>query len=136
MKILIISFRLVMETTGLFSKDNTDLKFSQLCGITKDRIESFLPGLWEDLFKVSNLNKISQSSKKIIENTKSEFISGGSISSVEDPPSKLMEPKNNEITDNNKSEVTNEQVAAMSSSLVKDTKTDRSSPMLQEVHDL
>ena len=43
-----------METTGLFNKENTDLKFSQLCSITKDRIESFLPGLWEDLFKVSN----------------------------------------------------------------------------------
>ena len=42
---------LVMETTGLFNKDNTDVKFSQLCSITKDRIESFLPGLWEDLFK-------------------------------------------------------------------------------------
>lgn len=45
-----------METTGLFNKDNTDLKFSQLCSITKDRIESFLPGLWEDLFKVANSN--------------------------------------------------------------------------------
>ena len=48
---------LVMETTGLFNKDNTDLKFSQLCSITKDRIESFLPGLWEDLFKVTNNSK-------------------------------------------------------------------------------
>ena len=42
---------LVMETTGLFNQNNPDIKFSQLCSITKDRIESFLPGLWEDLFK-------------------------------------------------------------------------------------
>ena len=45
-----------METTGLFNKNNPDIKFSQLCSITKDRIESFLPGLWEDLFKVNNKN--------------------------------------------------------------------------------
>lgn len=48
-----------METTGLFNKENTDVKFSQLCGITKDRIESFLPGLWTDLFKVNNNAKKS-----------------------------------------------------------------------------
>lgn len=48
---------LVMETTGLFNKEKTDVKFSQLCSITKDRIESFLPGLWEDLFKVNSNNK-------------------------------------------------------------------------------
>lgn len=41
-----------METTGLFNQNNPDIKFSQLCIITKDRIESFLPGLWEDLFKI------------------------------------------------------------------------------------
>lgn len=46
-----------METTGLFNKEKTDVKFSQLCSITKDRIESFLPGLWEDLFKVNSNNK-------------------------------------------------------------------------------
>jgi hypothetical protein len=40
-----------METTGLFNPNNPDIKFSQLCSITKDRIESFLPGLWEDLFR-------------------------------------------------------------------------------------
>jgi hypothetical protein len=45
---------LVMETTGLFNQNNPDIKFSQLCSITKDRIESFLPGLWEDLFRINN----------------------------------------------------------------------------------
>ncbi len=44
---------LVMETTGLFNQNNSNIKFSQLCVITKDRIESFLPGLWEDLFKAN-----------------------------------------------------------------------------------
>jgi len=60
---------LVMETTGLFNKENTDLKFSQLCGITKDRIESFLPGLWEDLFKASsnNCNKSKSEVPAVVE---------------------------------------------------------------------
>lgn len=56
---------LVMETTGLF-KDaglaaptvataaDTPNHFSSLCSITKDRIESFLPGLWEDLFRANS----------------------------------------------------------------------------------
>ena len=43
-----------METTGLFNQNNPDIKFSQLCVITKDRIESFLPGLWEETFKINN----------------------------------------------------------------------------------
>lgn len=51
---------LVMETTGLFNEapstpggsENTN-HFSSLCSITKDRIESFLPGLWEDLFRAN-----------------------------------------------------------------------------------
>ncbi len=47
---------LVMETTGLFNQNNSNVKFSQLCVITKDRIESFLPGLWEDLFKLNAKN--------------------------------------------------------------------------------
>lgn len=51
---------LVMETTGLFSQTNSNIKFSQLCVITKDRIESFLPGLWEDLFKSNNLKQLQQ----------------------------------------------------------------------------
>ena len=45
-----------METTGLFNQTSQDAKFSQLCIITKDRIESFLPGLWNDLFRI-NSNK-------------------------------------------------------------------------------
>jgi hypothetical protein len=48
---------LVMETTGLFNKDQSDIKFSQLYVITKDRIESFLPGLWDDLFKMTKSQK-------------------------------------------------------------------------------
>lgn len=45
-----------METTGLFNEHSADIKFSSLCSITKDRIESFLPGLWEDLFRVNTTN--------------------------------------------------------------------------------
>ena len=46
---------LVMETTGLFSQINSnDTKCTQLCLITKDRIELFLPGLWDELFKTSS----------------------------------------------------------------------------------
>ncbi len=57
-----------METTGLFNKENSDLKFSQLCTITKDRIESFLPGLWEDLFKVSgNSDKLKKEVSIVVE---------------------------------------------------------------------
>ena len=47
---------LVMETHGLFNQNNSNIKFSQLCMITKDRIESFLPGLWKDLFRVNSNN--------------------------------------------------------------------------------
>jgi hypothetical protein len=46
---------LVMETTGLFNS-----QFSQLSIITKDRIESFLPGLWEETFKINNKNEVKQ----------------------------------------------------------------------------
>jgi len=38
---------LVMNTTGLFDSDQA------LTVITKDRIHSFLPGLWEEVFKMS-----------------------------------------------------------------------------------
>ena len=38
---------LVMNTTGLFEGDQP------LSVITKDRIHSFLPGLWEEVFKMS-----------------------------------------------------------------------------------
>ncbi len=48
-----------METTGLFNQTNQDIKCSQLCLITKDRIESFLPGLWDDLFKTGPKSTIS-----------------------------------------------------------------------------
>jgi len=57
---------LVMDTTGLFNQNNSDVKFSQLCIITKDRIESFLPGLWEDLFKANRLAELSSSSTTAI----------------------------------------------------------------------
>lgn len=46
---------LVMETTGLFKEGETT-HFSSLGSITKDRIDSFLPGLWEDLFRVNTKN--------------------------------------------------------------------------------
>lgn len=49
-----------METTGLFSQINQDAKFTQLCLITKDRIESFLPGLWDELFKSTSLSSTSK----------------------------------------------------------------------------
>lgn len=38
---------LVMNTTGLFDGDQ------RLTVITKDRLHSFLPGLWEEVFKMS-----------------------------------------------------------------------------------
>jgi hypothetical protein len=38
---------LVMNTTGLFDSDQP------LTVITKDRMHSFLPGLWEEVFKMS-----------------------------------------------------------------------------------
>jgi hypothetical protein len=38
---------LVMNTTGLFDGDQP------LSVITKDRIHSFLPGLWEEVFKMT-----------------------------------------------------------------------------------
>ncbi len=38
---------LVMNTTGLFDRDQP------LTMITKDRVHSFLPGLWEEVFKMS-----------------------------------------------------------------------------------
>ena len=44
-----------METTDLFSQINADTKCTlQLCLITKDRIELFLPGLWDELFKTTS----------------------------------------------------------------------------------
>lgn len=66
---------LVMETTGLFNENNNPQSnsvgssssssepsnhFSSLCSITKDRIESFLPGLWEDLFRANANNGRNQ----------------------------------------------------------------------------
>lgn len=51
---------LVMETTGLFNS-----QFSQLSIITKDRIESFLPGLWEETFKINNKNEVKQQQPQI-----------------------------------------------------------------------
>jgi brefeldin A-resistance guanine nucleotide exchange factor 1 len=44
---------LVMETTGLFNSE-----LSQLSIITKDRIESFLPGLWSETFKINSKNEL------------------------------------------------------------------------------
>lgn len=38
---------LVMNTTGLFDGDQP------LVVITKDRIHSFLPGLWQEVFKMA-----------------------------------------------------------------------------------
>ena len=50
---------LVMENTGLFkvSSDSANIKFSQLSSINKDRMESFLPGLWEESFKNNKKNE-------------------------------------------------------------------------------
>lgn len=49
-----------METTGLFSRINPDTKFTQLSLITKDRIELFLPGLCDELFKTPKSGKDEQ----------------------------------------------------------------------------
>ena len=38
---------LVMNTSGLFEPDQP------LTVITKNRIDTFLPGLWEEVFKIS-----------------------------------------------------------------------------------
>jgi hypothetical protein len=64
-----------METTGLFSQTNQDIRCSQLCIITKDRIESFLPGLWDDLFKInpkpkSNPADTVETQKQVLPETK------------------------------------------------------------------
>ena len=56
---------LVMETTGLFNQSNSDAKFISLCSITKDRIESFLPGLWQDLFKTKSTETTSHPQEEI-----------------------------------------------------------------------
>ncbi len=47
-----------MDTTGLFDLSSSDIKICQLRHITKDRIDSFLPDLWKDLFKYRKLNEI------------------------------------------------------------------------------
>lgn len=55
---------LVMDTTGLFNISSSDIKICQLRDVTKDRIDSFLPGLWEDLFKERKMNLEEQNSRK------------------------------------------------------------------------
>lgn len=66
---------LVMETTGLFNQNNPDVKFSTLCAITKDRIESFLPGLWEDLFRANNNAKhVNPSPEAALNSTPTEVV--------------------------------------------------------------
>ncbi len=45
---------LVMNTTGLF---DTDQPFTV---ITKDRIEIFLPGLWDEVFKIPTPSPITE----------------------------------------------------------------------------
>ncbi|CAF1390661.1 unnamed protein product [Adineta ricciae] len=55
---------LVMNTTGLFDRDQA------LSVITKDRIHSFLPGLWEEVFKMSAPPMISTTSANIETNAK------------------------------------------------------------------
>ncbi|CAF3532835.1 unnamed protein product [Rotaria sp. Silwood1] len=63
---------LVMNTTGLFDGDQP------LTVITKDRIHSFLPGLWDEVFKMSTslptFISHSESSKKSV-TTKEENVS-------------------------------------------------------------
>ncbi len=44
-----------MNTTGLF---DTDQPFTV---ITKDRIETFLPGLWDEVFKIPTPSPITES---------------------------------------------------------------------------
>jgi hypothetical protein len=56
---------LVMDTTGLFNMSSSDLKICQLRDVTKDRIDSFLPGLWQDLFKERKNNIIKNNENNI-----------------------------------------------------------------------
>jgi hypothetical protein len=50
---------LVMNTTSLFEPDQP------LTVITKDRIQSFLPGLWDEVFKISTPSPISSSTTEV-----------------------------------------------------------------------
>lgn len=82
---------LVMETTGLFNQNNPDIKFSQLCVITKDRIESFLPGLWEDLFRANNTNTVPAPSSPT---NKSPTVDTQPQAVIQQPKPELEEPLN------------------------------------------
>jgi hypothetical protein len=52
---------LVMNTTGLFDNDES------LTVITKDRIHSFLPGLWDEVFKISTPPPIPSPTTEVTE---------------------------------------------------------------------
>ena len=45
---------LVMNTTGLFDNNQS------LVVMTKDRIQSFFPSLWEEVFKISTLPSMTE----------------------------------------------------------------------------
>jgi hypothetical protein len=51
---------LVMNTTNLFESDQS------FTGITKDRIQSFLPSLWDEVFKISTPVPISSPTTEVI----------------------------------------------------------------------
>ncbi|CAF3886360.1 unnamed protein product [Adineta steineri] len=82
---------LVMNTTGLFEPDQP------LTVVTKDRIHSFLPGLWDEVFKISTPTPIPSPTAEVVAPviTNSEV----NISSNESPSS-------NEITTNEPTSVT------------------------------
>ena len=91
-----------METTGLFNQNNPDIKFSQLCSITKDRIESFLPGLWEDLFKVNTKNIPQQQSPTPIKPTEPVEAAESPVedSKLNAPSQELEQPAVAEVSSN------------------------------------
>ncbi len=82
-----------METTGLFSQINSnDTKCTQLCLITKDRIELFLPGLWDELFKTSpkSSNKeeiVVVAAAEVVETQQQQEIQIQQINETEPPQS-------------------------------------------------
>ena len=51
---------LVMNTSGLFEPDQP------LTVITKDRIHTFLPGLWEEVFKISTPSPLPSPTVEVI----------------------------------------------------------------------
>lgn len=58
---------LVMNTTGLFDDDQS------LTVITKERIHSFFPGLWEEVFKISTPSSTPSPTVEVIRKQSNNF---------------------------------------------------------------